>query len=136
MLSYFTANSPVVFRLSVSRKMKKALEIIDELVVEMNKFQFLQHKESPSVDHPQTHSHVDESEIVGRQDDKEQVVKILLDHNNSNNNNVMVLPIVGMGGIGKTTLAQLVYNDQRVKHHFELVLWVCVSDKFVDEEIV
>ncbi|XP_044962021.1 putative disease resistance protein RGA3 [Hordeum vulgare subsp. vulgare] len=138
MMSYFTVNSPVVFRLSMSRKMKDALEIIDDLVMEMHKFQFLQHAETPSVDHPQTHSHVDESEIVGREDEKEQVVKILLDHSHDNidNNNITVLPIVGMGGIGKTTLAQLVHNDQRVVHHFELVLWVCVSDKFVIKEII
>ncbi|XBI77632.1 hypothetical protein VPH35_070700 [Triticum aestivum] len=137
-LSYFTVNSPVVFRLSMSRKMKDALEMIDELVVEMNNFHFLQLTETPTIDHPQTHSHVDESDIVGRQDEKEQVVKILLDHadNNNKNNNVMVLPIVGMGGIGKTTLAQLVHNDPRVMHHFELVIWVCVSDKFVIEEII
>nr|UBY07361.1 NBS-LRR disease resistance protein [Dasypyrum villosum] len=138
-LSYFTTNSPIVFRLSMSRKMKDALEMIDELVREMNKFQFLQHVEAPNIVHPQTHSHVVESEIVGRQNEKEQVVQILLrhsDNNNNNNNNFMVLPIVGMGGIGKTTLAQLVYNDQRVKHHFELILWACVSNKFVIEEII
>ncbi|KAF7105536.1 hypothetical protein CFC21_106334 [Triticum aestivum] len=137
-ISYFTANSPVVFHLSMSRKMKGALEIIDQLVVEMNNFHFPQHAEAPHADHPQTHSCVDESEIIGRQDDKELVVKTLLEqsNNNSNNNNVVVLPIVGMGGIGKTTLAQLVHNDQRVNHHFELVIWVCVSDKFVIEEII
>ncbi|VAI00207.1 unnamed protein product [Triticum turgidum subsp. durum] len=78
MLSYFTTNSPVVFRLSMSRKMKDALEMIDELVVEMNNFHFLPHAEAPSIDHPQTHSRVNESEIVGRQNEKEQVVKILL----------------------------------------------------------
>ncbi|KAI4974120.1 hypothetical protein ZWY2020_047400 [Hordeum vulgare] len=90
--------------------------------------------------HPQTHCHVVESDIVGRQYEKEQVVHILLNHSgnniNNNNDNVTVLPIVGMGGIGKTTLAQLVHNDQRVKHHFELVLWVCVSNKFIIEEII
>nr|UBY07239.1 NBS-LRR disease resistance protein [Dasypyrum villosum] len=133
--NYFTVDSPLVFRLSMSRKMKDALEMIDELVVEMNNFHFLHRAaEAPSTLHLQTHSCVNESEIVGREGEKEQVVKILLD--NSSNNILNVLPIVGMGGIGKTTLAQLVHNDQRVVHHFELVIWVCVSDKFIIEEII
>ncbi|KAB1225425.1 putative disease resistance protein RGA3 [Morella rubra] len=75
-----------------------------------------------------TYSFVLEEDVIGREEDKNAVIALLLDSNVGEN--VSILPIVGIGGLGKTALAQLVFNDQKVKEHFELKVWVCVSDMF------
>ncbi|KAK1428584.1 hypothetical protein QVD17_17422 [Tagetes erecta] len=72
---------------------------------------------------------VDLSRIVGRDGDKEVLLGKLLGRE-SRDENVSIVSIVGLGGIGKTTLAQVLYNDKEVRDHFKLMSWVCVSDEF------
>ncbi|KAD3336375.1 hypothetical protein E3N88_31894 [Mikania micrantha] len=75
---------------------------------------------------------IDESEVIGREGDTGALLGKLLGSESSSNQskNFNVVTVVGMGGIGKTTLAQLLYNDKRVKDRFEFRAWVCVSDEY------
>ncbi|XP_075643814.1 putative disease resistance RPP13-like protein 1 isoform X1 [Castanea sativa] len=76
-----------------------------------------------------TTSLVNEGHTHGREEDKKAIVKLLLS-GESSNAQLSVIPILGMGGIGKTTLAQLVYNDIEVSHYFDVKAWGCVAEDF------
>uniref|UniRef100_A0A1S8ADF9 NB-ARC domain-containing disease resistance protein n=1 Tax=Citrus limon TaxID=2708 RepID=A0A1S8ADF9_CITLI len=79
---------------------------------------------------PETTSLVIEAEVQGREEEKKAIVELLLKDDLSSAGRFSVIPIVGMGGLGKTALAQLVYNDPTVESHFDFKAWVCVSEDF------
>ncbi|KAL6641286.1 hypothetical protein ACP70R_019467 [Stipagrostis hirtigluma subsp. patula] len=68
------------------------------------------------------------SVVYGRHSDTENIVNMLL--RSDLKANVAVLPILGEAYVGKTTVTQLVVNDERVSMYFELKLWVHVSHEF------
>ncbi|CAL9136923.1 unnamed protein product, partial [Musa textilis] len=75
-----------------------------------------------------TSSLVDDSSVYGRQEDRKKLVDLLLSERGGDK--VSVLAIVGMGGIGKTTLAQYVYNHDEVCAQFDIRVWIYVSVDF------
>uniref|UniRef100_A0A0E0IZF6 Uncharacterized protein n=1 Tax=Oryza nivara TaxID=4536 RepID=A0A0E0IZF6_ORYNI len=64
--------------------------------------------------------------VVGRVDERKQAIEFLLhiDKNGSSSPDGCVLPIWGVKGVGKTTIARLVCDDRKVRSHFSMIIWV------------
>ena len=129
----------VSFRFAVLSKINKIMEKLEEIARGRKDLGLKEKTERNTYgisQRPATSSLVNKSRIVGREADKQKLVDLLLSNDTSegevcrNGDKVFIIPVSGMGGIGKTTIAQLVYNEERVIQQFELKAWVCVSEEF------
>ncbi|EHA8589605.1 putative disease resistance RPP13-like protein 1 [Cocos nucifera] len=121
------------FRDGLARRIKAIRERFDEIAEERVALR-LREGDGPlrvveNYKQPPSSSHVDQLEIYGREEDCMKVTKLLLSED-FKGSNISVLPIVGMPGVGKTTLAQLVFNDSRVCKHFGTRGWLSLYGSF------
>nr|GMC82712.1 disease resistance protein RPM1-like [Ipomoea batatas] len=74
-----------------------------------------------------------DSDLVGFENSKHSLIKLLL---GAVDDDLRVHYVVGMGGLGKTTLVKKAYDDAQVIKHFQLRVWVTVSESFKIEELL
>ncbi|XP_037497013.1 disease resistance protein RGA2 [Jatropha curcas] len=129
---FFSSSNPLAFRFKMGHKIKQVRGRIDEIASHRTKFHLNEQYESRQFVHrtrEMTHSYVQASDIIGRDEDKEKIIELLT--NPSDNRKLSVIPIIGIEIGGKTNLlTKLVYNDERVNRCFQLKIWICVSEDF------
>ncbi|KAI4353300.1 hypothetical protein L6164_002259 [Bauhinia variegata] len=122
----------ILFHCKIAKKMKDIRETVDEIAQERIKFHFSEviiEKSAQVMEWRETTSIIAQSQVYGRDVDKKKIIDFLIG-DAFNLKDLSIYPIVGIGGLGKTTLAQLVFNDDKISDHFELKIWVCVSKDF------
>ncbi|KAL2335083.1 hypothetical protein Fmac_016296 [Flemingia macrophylla] len=121
----------VVFRYKIAKRMERIRERLEEIAEERTKFHLIETtlERTGVPEWRQTTSYITQPQVYGREKDVDKIVDFLVG-DASHLEDLPVYPIVGLGGLGKTTLAQLIFNHERIATHFELKLWACVSEDF------
>uniref|UniRef100_J3N8C3 Uncharacterized protein n=1 Tax=Oryza brachyantha TaxID=4533 RepID=J3N8C3_ORYBR len=80
------------------------------------------------------------SGVVGEkiEEDTLALVEVLTNHWGAvrASNNVLLLAVVGVGGIGKTTLAKNIFNDEAIQEKFGKKIWLSVTHKFNEVDLL
>ncbi|KAI5678582.1 hypothetical protein M9H77_09532 [Catharanthus roseus] len=75
---------------------------------------------------PMAYTLVPEEEVVGFNDEVKNIIDLLI----GNPKELDIVSIIGMPGLGKTTLAKKVYEHPSVTSHFHLRSWYCISQVY------
>ncbi|VAI64009.1 unnamed protein product [Triticum turgidum subsp. durum] len=118
-------------RVAMSNKIKSVIESIHNLCDPVSDLlnKIPHNNTTITLQRPHTGSIVAQDKLYGRGAILEKTVNALT-NGTYDGETLPVLPIVGPGGIGKTTFTQHLYNDERIMRHFNVRVWVCVSTDF------
>ena len=81
---------------------------------------------------------LERSRVVGEkiEDDTRALVKVLTEEVADDSDSIMIVAIVGVGGIGKTTLSKKVFNDEAIQDKFTTKIWLSVTQEFSEVELL
>nr|CAB3475380.1 unnamed protein product [Digitaria exilis] len=136
---FFSSINPLVVRITMSNKIRNIRVKLDKIGEDQKKFALLLLPTPTDQDNNKGKGETfigerDEIEMVGREKEKNDIlIKVL---QKEGDQEISIIPVVGLGGMGKTTLAKAVYNDKQTLTNFDVKAWVHVSVDFDLNKIV
>uniref|UniRef100_A0A0D9W9Q0 BED-type domain-containing protein n=1 Tax=Leersia perrieri TaxID=77586 RepID=A0A0D9W9Q0_9ORYZ len=97
-----------------------------------NYFSSLSLHQNTTSDTPLRTSSLLQRKFYGRVEERNSIIKLMTE---AKSDGATILPIVGIGGIGKTAIAQFIYNDPVVERLFQQRVWVWVSNNFDEVQL-
>ncbi|CAL8082387.1 unnamed protein product [Prunus armeniaca] len=133
-LNFLSASNSILFRQKMARRIRKISASLAELKNEAAFIGLVAKKKDPTSqrirEDRETNAFIGKDEIIiGRNAVVSDIITTLT-NSNTNEKNLSIMAIVGMPGLGKTTLAKSVYNEGAIDEYFNKKLWVCVSNTF------
>ncbi|KAF8039296.1 hypothetical protein BT93_B1738 [Corymbia citriodora subsp. variegata] len=129
---FFSCSNPFTFHLKMGKRISEIGKRLEQMVGEIEGFGLSKRAYDGSVVGVRGFD-----PIIGRDADKDKIIELLMQQDPPRDGaNLSVIPIVGIGGLGKTALARLVFDDDRVQEHFALTIWVSMPGSFNERLIV
>lgn len=127
------------FNVGSLERLRNSVTILDDVAAGVERFfqvlnhlnndKMRRHKQDVEFRNSRQTSSLSRGRLLGREDERKIIVQWLTKPESSASD-IAVFSVVGLGGIGKTSLAEDICNATDVKGHFNFVIWVCVSHDF------
>ncbi|CAN6564517.1 unnamed protein product [Malus baccata var. baccata] len=131
--NFFSLSNPILFRQKMAHKIKNINASLAALKRDASYIGLVAKtvdQTPPGMGNRETVSSFGHDEkIIGREKIVSDIIATLIESKNQEEY-LSVRAIVGMGGLGKTTLARSIFNDGAIGRHFVEKMWVCVSNTF------
>ncbi|RXI06046.1 hypothetical protein DVH24_018088 [Malus domestica] len=132
-LNFFSLSNPILFRQKMAHKIKNikaSLANLKSVAAYIGLVARRVDQTPPGMGIRETDSWLDPDEkTIGREKIMSNIIATLTESKNQENK-LSVQAIVGIGGLGKTTLARSIFHDGAIGEHFNAKMWVCVSNNF------